>query len=114
MCWVSDGPSAANIPAVVGGGCAQGARFQLSCHVVDLLGKSLELVLDDALPATWSHFNWHLAHHQHPKVPWLHLPSFDDASRRRPPYFASFVRFFVKGPQPEAVAVPTESLVRPS
>lgn len=52
------------------------------------------------------HFNWHLAHHQHPKVPWLYLPSFDDASRRRPPYFASFVRFFVRGPQPEAIAVP--------
>ncbi len=44
------------------------------------------------------HFNWHLAHHQHPKVPWLYLPQFDDASRTRPKYFASFVRFW-RGPR---------------
>jgi len=44
-------------------------------------------------------FNWHLAHHQHPKVPWLHLPRFDDPSRVRPGYLGAFVRFW-RGPRP--------------
>jgi len=45
------------------------------------------------------HFNWHLAHHQRPKVPWLYLPQFDDPRRVRPAYFASFLRFW-RGPRP--------------
>jgi fatty acid desaturase len=44
-------------------------------------------------------FNWHLAHHQHPKVPWIHLPHFDDPTRVRPPYLRAFLRFW-RGPQP--------------
>lgn len=51
------------------------------------------------------HFNWHLAHHQHPKVPWLYLPQFDDPRRARPGYFRSFVRFW-RGPRPAAGAHP--------
>jgi len=45
------------------------------------------------------HFNWHLAHHQHPRVPWLYLPRYDDASRVRPGYLTAFLRFW-RGPQP--------------
>ena len=44
------------------------------------------------------HFNWHLAHHQHPRVPWLYLPRYDDASRERPGYLTAFLRFW-RGPQ---------------
>ncbi|MBM7114513.1 fatty acid desaturase family protein [Archangium primigenium] len=44
------------------------------------------------------HFNWHLAHHQHPRVPWLYLPRYDDASRTRPGYLTSFLRFW-RGPR---------------
>lgn len=51
------------------------------------------------------HFNWHLAHHQHPKVPWLFLPQFDDARRVRPNYFAAFVRFW-RGPVRPSVEAP--------
>jgi fatty acid desaturase len=53
------------------------------------------------------HFNWHLAHHQHPRVPWLYLPRYDDASRVRPGYLTSFLRFW-RGPVPverEAAAI---------
>jgi fatty acid desaturase/membrane-associated phospholipid phosphatase len=49
------------------------------------------------------HFNWHLAHHQHPRVPWLYLPQFDDRTRVRPKYFESFFRFW-QGPKPVATA----------
>jgi fatty acid desaturase len=45
------------------------------------------------------HFNWHLAHHQHPDVPWLYLPQFDDSRRERPGYLRSFVKFWA-GPRP--------------
>lgn len=44
------------------------------------------------------HFNWHLAHHQHPRVSWLHLPEFDDPTRVRPGYLSAFIRFW-RGPQ---------------
>lgn len=44
-------------------------------------------------------FNWHLAHHQHPKIPWIHLPQYDDPTRVRPPYLQAFLRFW-RGPQP--------------
>lgn len=26
------------------------------------------------LDALWLNHNWHLAHHEHPTVPWIHLP----------------------------------------
>jgi len=45
------------------------------------------------------HFNWHLAHHQHPRVPWLYLPRYDDTTRVRPGYLTAFLRFW-RGPQP--------------
>jgi fatty acid desaturase len=48
---------------------------------------------------TWLlHFNWHLAHHQNPNVPWLYLPMYNDPSRERPGYAKSFLLFW-KGPR---------------
>lgn len=43
-------------------------------------------------------FNWHLAHHQRPKLSWNHLPRFDDPRRVRPGYLTAFVKFWV-GPR---------------
>ncbi|MBI3724946.1 fatty acid desaturase [bacterium] len=43
-------------------------------------------------------FNWHLAHHQNPGVPWHLLPRFDDPARERPGYLATFARFW-RGPR---------------
>jgi fatty acid desaturase len=45
------------------------------------------------------HFNWHLAHHQHPRVPWLYLPRHGDLTRERPGYLTAFLRFW-RGPKP--------------
>jgi len=48
---------------------------------------------------TWLlHFNWHLAHHQNPNIPWLYLPQYNDSSRIRPGYLRSFLVFW-KGPR---------------
>ena len=36
------------------------------------------------IDAIWLNHNWHLAHHEHPTVPWLHLPQLgENASRGR-------------------------------
>lgn len=53
------------------------------------------------------HFNWHLAHHQNPGVPWLYLPLHNDASRKRPGYLRSFLVFW-KGPQRRAPTIESE------
>lgn len=44
-------------------------------------------------------FNWHLAHHQHPSVPWIHLPKINDPRRTRPPYALTWLKFW-RGPRP--------------
>jgi fatty acid desaturase len=51
------------------------------------------------------HFNWHLAHHQHPRVPWLYLPRYDDPTRERPGYLTAFLRFW-RGPRPTGPLAP--------
>jgi len=45
------------------------------------------------------HFNWHLAHHQNPEIPWLYLPQFNDPRRKRPGYLQSYIKFWA-GPRP--------------
>ena len=41
----------------------------------------------------------HLAHHQHPKVPWLYLPRLVDRSRPRPSFLAIYLSMW-RGPRP--------------
>ena len=56
------------------------------------------------------HFNWHLAHHQHPSIPWIHLPKIHDQRRARPGYLATWLRFW-RGPRPVTDPAPV-SLAR--
>lgn len=58
-----------------------------------------------AYEALLLHFNWHLAHHQHPRVPWLYLPRYDDPTRERPGYLTAFLRFW-RGPRPTKPLAP--------
>ncbi|GEM_PF-293397 len=64
-----------------------------------------------AAPKIWSlwllNFNWHLAHHQHPAVPWIHLPQLGDPTRDNPSYIGTFIRFW-RGPQPATEPSPKE------
>jgi fatty acid desaturase len=32
----------------------------------------------------WLNHNWHLAHHEHPTVPWVHLPALGRAGQPTP------------------------------
>lgn len=45
------------------------------------------------------YFNYHLAHHQHPSVPWIHLPKIIDPRRKNPGYLMTWLRFWA-GPKP--------------
>ncbi len=44
----------------------------------------------------WLYLNYHhhLAHHQHPNVPWIHLPKFVDFNSHRPSFWAIYFRMW--------------------
>jgi hypothetical protein len=39
-------------------------------------------------------YHYHLAHHQHPHVPWIHLPKFVDPSIETPSFFKIYLRMW--------------------
>lgn len=41
----------------------------------DVLNGARNLWIARPIDALWLHHNWHLTHHRHPTVPWIHLPS---------------------------------------
>ncbi len=65
----------------------------------DILNGAYNLRIGKLYSLLLLNFNWHLAHHQHPSVPWIHLPRLDDKTRERPHYVWAFLRFW-RGPQP--------------
>ncbi len=73
----------------------------------DVLNGAHNLKANPLYAALLLHFNWHLAHHQHPSVPWLHLPKLNDPERERPPYLLSWLRFW-RGPQESTEPPPRE------
>jgi hypothetical protein len=44
-------------------------------------------------------YHHHLAHHQHPQVPWIHLGRYVDPAEERPSFWAIYWRMW-RGPQP--------------
>jgi fatty acid desaturase len=44
-------------------------------------------------------YHHHKAHHQHPTLPWLHLPRYVDASEERPSFLSIYLRMWL-GPRP--------------
>ena len=44
-------------------------------------------------------YHHHRAHHQHPNVPWLHLPKYVDFSQERPSFLRVYLRMR-RGPRP--------------
>lgn len=72
-----------------------------------VLNGAFNLRVNPIYSALILHFNWHLAHHQHPSVPWLYLPQYNDPSRERPSYLWAWVRQW-RGPQPCTEPCPRE------
>jgi fatty acid desaturase len=44
-------------------------------------------------------YHHHKAHHQHPTVPWLHLPKYVDRAEERPSFLSIYLRMW-RGPRP--------------
>lgn len=44
-------------------------------------------------------YHYHLAHHMHPRLPWLYLPEYVDQSRPRPGFLGIYLEMW-KGPKP--------------
>lgn len=65
----------------------------------EVMNGAHNLITNPFYSALLLNFNWHLAHHQYPNIPWIHLPKFNDETRVRPGYLKAFIRFW-RGPQP--------------
>jgi fatty acid desaturase len=58
------------------------------------------LRLWETIDRLWLNHNWHLAHHEHPTVPWVHLPKLEsaDAPAKRGFLLWSYLRMW-RGPR---------------
>lgn len=65
-----------------------------SFQVVD---GAFNLDVNRAYGAWIMNFHWHLAHHQNPQVPWVHLPRYDDRTRPHRGYARAYAEF-LRGP----------------
>ncbi|MEO7801386.1 MAG: fatty acid desaturase [Ginsengibacter sp.] len=64
----------------------------------DIINGAHNLKVPVWLKLIYLNFNLHLAHHQNPKIPWLHLPKFIKSGKGRFSFFKNYVRLW-KGPK---------------
>ncbi len=63
----------------------------------DIINGAHNLKVPVWLNLIYLNFNLHLAHHQNPKIPWIHLPAFIRAENYRISFFRNYLRLW-KGP----------------
>jgi len=64
----------------------------------DIINGAHNLKIPVWLKLIYLNFNLHLAHHQNPKIPWLHLPKFINSGKGRMSFFKNYLRLW-KGPR---------------
>lgn len=64
----------------------------------DIINGAHNLKMPIWLKFIYLNFNLHLAHHQDPKIPWIHLPAFVKNSRERMSFLRNYLRLW-KGPR---------------
>ncbi len=65
----------------------------------DVKNGALNLRTWQWLDVFWLHHNWHLRHHQHPTIPWIHLPSIEQGETEdRPSLFRAYRKMW-RGPK---------------
>ncbi|MEO6358706.1 MAG: fatty acid desaturase [Ferruginibacter sp.] len=64
----------------------------------DIINGAHNLKIPVWLNLIYLNFNLHLAHHQNPKIPWLHLPKFIRTGNGRISFFKNYLRLW-KGPR---------------
>jgi fatty acid desaturase len=65
----------------------------------DIINGAHNLKMPVWLKPVYLNFNIHLAHHQNPKIPWIHLPNFIKKGESRIAFFRNYLRLW-KGPVP--------------
>jgi fatty acid desaturase len=70
----------------------------------DVLRGARNLKTFKPVDLLWLNHNWHLNHHMHPTVPWIHLPRLNEGSRTRGSLVWAYLRMW-QGPRfnPERV-----------
>ena len=64
----------------------------------DVARGALNLKTFPLLDRIWLNHNWHLCHHSHPTVPWIHLPKLAEAREPRGSLLLAYLREW-RGPQ---------------
>jgi fatty acid desaturase len=64
----------------------------------DIINGAHNLKVPIWLRIVYLNFNLHLAHHQNPKIPWVHLPHFVRNGKGRISFFKNYLRLW-KGPR---------------
>jgi len=64
----------------------------------DIINGAHNLKIPVWLNVIYLNFNIHLAHHQNPNIPWLHLPSFIKSGKGRISFYRNYIRLW-KGPK---------------
>lgn len=64
----------------------------------DIINGAHNLIIPPWLNPVYLNFNLHLAHHQNPKIPWVHLPRFIRSGSGRISFFRNYLRLW-KGPR---------------
>jgi fatty acid desaturase len=92
----------------VGWGCCYAAfavnwsALQYADHAwspLDVRDGAWNLRVNSLVRILFLNYHYHLAHHQHPKVPWIHLPKFVDAADPHPSFLRIYLEMW-RGPRP--------------
>jgi fatty acid desaturase len=67
--------------------------------VRDIRNGAWNLKVNRTVQYIFLNYHHHLAHHQNPKVPWIHLPKFVDFDKPRPSYLRIYLSLW-RGPRP--------------
>lgn len=67
--------------------------------VRDVRDGAWNLRVSPLVRAVFLNYHHHLAHHQNPQVPWIHLPRYVDPGRPQPRFLAIWARMWL-GPRP--------------
>ena len=79
--------------------------------VRDIRNGAWNLKVHPITKAFFLNYHDHLAHHQHPNVPWIHLPKFVDPEKERPEFLTIYLKMWrglVKMDQKEPEPIDSE------
>ena len=70
--------------------------------VLDVYDGAWNLKVNRAIQYVFLNYHHHLAHHQNPNIPWLHLPKLVEVSGERPSFLKIYLKMWM-GPRPYPV-----------